>query len=197
MATKGIPREEGWLIGDLDDAMPQYASKRIPRKLFKVNILDHGHLQPIFDRDLSTLNGSIPDDMAILNMQRAHMSWRQLNPAYDIRYFDLNACRLYLKLHFHPIFLRAFDCLEAYAAKTDLFRYLLVYREGGWYSDWKEVCLKENLLDFLSEGNTTWFSTKDPYSKDLKMLCHQNAFFGATPRHVVLRNVIRRVLNNI
>ena len=29
------------------------------------------------------------------------------------------------------------------------------------------------------------------------MLCHQNAFFGATPRHVVLSNVIRRVLNNI
>ncbi|KAL3908044.1 MAG: hypothetical protein SGARI_003247 [Bacillariaceae sp.] len=116
----------------------------------------------------------------MFSLQKAQESWHNLN----------------------PVFLRAFDCLEAYAAKADLFRYLVVYREGGWYSDWKQVCLEDNLLDSLSSdgGNTTWFSAYDTFSRrnvPVQAICHQNAFFGATPRHAVLSNVIRRTLENI
>ena len=81
-----------------------------------------------------------------------------MNPGYQIRYFDLLACRKYLQDFFHPVFLRAFDCIEAFGGKANLFRYLVIYREGGFYSDWKQVCLKEGLLDELSGisiSNTT------------------------------------------
>jgi hypothetical protein len=192
----GIPSQEEWLLGDRASPVD---SSRIPKQVFKINILDHGYLQAIFDRSISDLNMSVPQDRAIFNLQKAHQSWHDMNPGFDIRYFNLHAIRMYLRLHFHPIFLRAFDCLEAYASKCDFFRYLLLYREGGWYSDWKQVCLEDGLLDLLSEGNTTWFSALDSFEKAqrLGLICHQNAFIGATPKHPVLANVIAKVLDNI
>ena len=186
----GPPKEEDWLLDEMEHADPT----TIPKRLFKVNILDHGGLQAIFEPRTTEFNASDPQDRAIKSLQQAHKSWPTLNPGYDIRYFDLHACRQYLKLHFHPIFLRTFDCIEAYGGKTNLFRYLVVYREGGWYSDWKEKCIKEGLLDMLSSGNTTWFSAlNDANSRK----CHQNAFFGAPAKHAVLSNAISRVLDNV
>ena len=72
-------------------------------------------------------------------------SWLQ------IRYFNLNLCREYIMEYYHPVFLRAFDCIEAFSGKVNLFRMLVVYAEGGWYSDWKQVCLKPNLLDEIGK----------------------------------------------
>jgi hypothetical protein len=195
----GIPSQEEWLLGD--HASPVDAT-RIPKQVFKVNILDHGYFQAIFERSSSNLNMSVPQDRAVFNLQKAHQSWHDMNPGYDIHYFNLHAIRVYLRLHFHPTFLRAFDCLEAYSAKCDFFRFLLLYREGGWYSDWKEVCLEDGLLDLLSEGNTTWFAALDDFSEKeeaqgLGLMCYQAAFIGATPKHPVLANVIAKVLDNI
>lgn len=65
-------------------------------------------------------------------LQDAHISWKLKNPEYKMQYYDLKTCREYLALYFHPVFLRAFDCLEAFAIKADFMRYLLVYKAGGW-----------------------------------------------------------------
>ena len=81
------------------------------------------------------------------SIHEAHISWYINNPTYDIRYYDLHRCPLYLKRHYHPLFLRAFDCIEAFAGKANFFRYLVAYREGGYYSDWKQVCMRDGLLD--------------------------------------------------
>ena len=68
-------------------------------------------------------------DSMSANLIAAHKSWELMNPGYDIRYFDLDQARKYLHQHFHPVFLRAFDCLPAFASKSDLFRMTLLYRE--------------------------------------------------------------------
>lgn len=65
-----------------------------------------------------------------INIAAAHKSWQEMNPGYNVRYFDLNLARQYLREHFHPVFLRAFDCIQAFAMKSDLFRMALLYREG-------------------------------------------------------------------
>ena len=94
-----------------------------------------------------------PSDMTPALIE-AHQSWTMMNPGYQLRYFDLSNCREYLKTHFHPIFSKAFDCLQPYAAKADLFRAAVVFREGGWYSDWNQQCLEDGLLGNLSSiGN--------------------------------------------
>lgn len=122
-----------------------------------------------------------------------------MNTEYEIRYFRLLLCRSYLKRYFHPLFLRTFDCfdcIEPFAGKADLFRYLVVYREGGFYSDWKQECKLEGLLNWISQENATFFATWDKHWSPRKPLPLANAFFGATPRSPVLAEAIRVVLQN-
>mmetsp|Transcript_21953 Transcript_21953/g.35312 ORF Transcript_21953/g.35312 Transcript_21953/m.35312 type:complete len:408 (-) Transcript_21953:297-1520(-) len=200
--TFGPPHPDQWLLDGRkrNKNNDETHQERIPKKLFKVNLQHDGQLQNIFGDDLkgNTNNNNETSSTIPPALKEAHLSWRLKNPDYDITYFNLVACRQYIKKYFHPIFLRAFDCIQAYTGKGNLFKYLVIYREGGWYSDWKQTCLVDNLLDTLAEGNTTFFSAVDQaISKKPGYYCHQNAFYGATRQHPVLVNVIQRVLTNV
>ena len=127
-------------------------------------------------------------------LKEAHRSWKTMNPGYDIRYFDLHMARKYLKNHFHQVFLRTFDCLEAFAYKSDFFRFALLYREGGWHSDWKQQCLKKNLLDNIANG-TNFYSARDNGNHiSVREQCVQNAFVGTPPQHPIIEKVLERQL---
>ena len=132
------------------------------------------------------------------NLTLAHASWREMNPGYNIRYFDLRRARQYLSAHFHPVFLRAFDCLQAFASKADLFRMSVLFREGGWYSDWKEVCLKKNILDELSNA-TDFFAVRAGQTSNYfySHECIQNAFVGTVPQHPIITKMVGISLVNI
>ena len=197
----------------------------IPRILHKVIITTNGGFPPY----LSTILEMMSNETMRLNymndnhnnnnnnnnytgsIEEAHISWYINNPNYDIRYYDLHRCRLYIKQYYHSLFLRAFDCIEAFAGKVNFFRYLVVYREGGYYSDWKQVCIKYGLLDYLSTHNstkqprwkgsittasqrTTWFSCWGTTPSHKTM---QNAFFGAMPQSPILAAAIYKSLINI
>lgn len=121
------------------------------------------------------------------HLKWAHDTWADLNPGYNVRYFSLILARKYLAQHFHPIFLRTFDCIEAFAGKSDFFRIALLYREGGFHSDWKEACLERGILESIS-NNTVFFAAVDSgftYAAVTRS-CAQNAFVGSVPRHRIL-----------
>lgn len=120
-----------------------------------------------------------------------HDEWEEMNPGYKVHYWSMNDCREYLKKHFSPIHLETFDCIQAYAGKTNFFRYCVVYREGGWYSDWKQKCLVPGLLDKLSSGGKRWVSCWDRGDTNVtRMKGMQNAFFGAIPGSPILKKAI-------
>lgn len=195
-ATLSMPDEEDWLLSKPYYNKEDYFQKHeqlIPKHLHKVILTTTGKFsEPIAEiLNISGNNGRPP---VTGSLAHAHLSWKMLNPGYAIRYFNLHLCRKYLKQYYHPIFLRAFDCIEAFAGKSDLFRTLVVYREGGFYSDWKEECKVDSLLKQLSSENTTWFSAfNQPGSSDAM----QNAFFGALPGSPILAESIRITLHNI
>lgn len=204
--TFSMPDKNDWLLSQpFYDREPHYEKENqlIPKILHKVILINDGSFPESFteilelmgDPLLKNTSSTRPESLEG-SIQEAHLSWKEKNPAYEIRYYNLHYCRAYLKQFFHPLFLRAFDCVEAFAAKADFFRYLVVYRDGGFYSDWKQLCIKEGLLDWLSTDNTTWFSN---YDKGLPKQSHamQNNFFGATPRSPILAEAIITILRNI
>ena len=107
------PPRETWLL-DPNSFIPEDVNV-IPRTINKIYFQKKSGLPSI--------------DSMSANLTAAHKSWEIMNPGYDIRYFDLDQARKYLHQHFHPVFLRAFDCLPAFASKSDLFRMTLLYRE--------------------------------------------------------------------
>ena len=134
---------------------------------------------------LSQNDRRTPDLKSQLKRQyEALTSWTTRNPGYNMTLFGMDDCRAYLQEHFHPVFLRTFDCITAYAGKTNLFRAAVVYREGGWYSDWKEEVHVDGLLDALGSDRMSmvfpWAWTKEHENRTGSIM---NAFFGAQPRH--------------
>ena len=198
-----LPDENDWLVLDEPvfynrDSHYQQYGQLIPKIIHKVILTTEGHFDETVGQILNvTRNVTSSSTIRKGSLLHAHWSWKQMNPQYEIRYFNLHLCRSYLRLYFHPIFLRAFDCIEAFAGKADFFRLLVVYREGGYYSDWKQECKVEGLLDWTSKDNATWFATWDRGHKVKTSLPLQNAFFGATPQSPVLAEAIRTVLQNI
>ena len=112
------PPEHMWLRNRFVEEEDDINNNTIPMKIHKIYIQKDGEMQVITEMSP--------------NLRAAHKSWKELNPGYDMRYFDLHECRKYLALHFHPVFLGSFDCLEAFASKADFMRLLVVYKEGGW-----------------------------------------------------------------
>mmetsp|Transcript_10818 Transcript_10818/g.22632 ORF Transcript_10818/g.22632 Transcript_10818/m.22632 type:complete len:617 (-) Transcript_10818:530-2380(-) len=178
-----LPREDTWLLEDTHKRQHhENVTKQIPRLITKIYIQKDGHFM---------------DYREAPRLRIAQESWTKMNPGYELRLFNLVTARKYLRDYFHPTFLRAFDCLQPFAAKSDFFRYLVLYREGGWYSDWKQECLKENVLAEISR-DTDFYAVRDngnPYS--IKKKCVQTSFIGVTPRHPIMTQSIEIVLKHI
>lgn len=87
----------------------------IPKHIFQSFKVPYDHLPP-----------------AMLN---ATKSWRDLNPHYAYRYFDDDAQRQYIYDHGSQALIRAYRAATSGAARCDLWRCLIIYREGGIYSD--------------------------------------------------------------
>ena len=173
------PLVESWLLSSSDHPAP-YDGNGIPRIINKIFFGKDGQFQ-----------GSIDG-----NLKRAHDSWKDMNSGYQVRYFDLTATRQYLHQFFHPVFLRTLDCIQAFANKADFARIVLLYREGGWYSDFKQVVLQKNLLDTISSGTNFWAAI-DEEGPERKFKCLQNAFIGAKPRHPILEEYLKLMMKNV
>lgn len=139
--TPQPPPQDTWLISSSESTQQQI--DRIPK---------------IINRIYFAKDGNYPEVVSDA-IKQAHKTWFDNNPGYQVRYFNLIKARRYLHKHFHPVFLRAFDCIEAFAGKSDLFRMALLYREGGFHADWKTVCLEKNLLERIS-NDIDFFVTK-------------------------------------
>ena len=101
--------------------------------------------------------------------------------------------RDFLRQHYEPEVLKAYDRLVPFAYKADLGRYALLLQQGGWYFDIgarlhtplqfspeiELVLFREQLL----AGNCTW-------------AC-QNAVLYARAGHPVLQQALERVLWNV
>ena len=123
-------------------------------------------------------------------IQEARDSWKIMNPEYTIKYYSGKDCEDYLWKHFGQRHLKAFRKLKPYALKSDLFRYCLLYIEGGVYTDWKTVChipLRE-----LIRKDTKWISIWDIVRPNM-----WNGFFVTPPKNPILKTAIDMCLYNI
>lgn len=139
-------------------------------------------------------------------------SWDQLNLAYELRKWSGIDVETYIRhkkwKDFDGLgtsneqrseeYLDTLRTLKAAAAKTDLARYLIVYGEGGVYSDMRMVCLADLDRDlfgrYLGHGNKApiqWFS---PCETPERMQC---AFFAAAPKHPFLKIAIDMVVEHV
>lgn len=123
-------------------------------------------------------------------IQEAHNTWTKMNPKYTMKYYSGHDCEHYALKYFGERHLKAFRKLKPYSYKCDLIRFMILYNEGGVYTDWKTVCLTP--LNKLIRENTKWISAWD--TKPGRML---TGFFVTPPKNPILKTAIDMCLYNI
>jgi hypothetical protein len=117
---------------------------------------------------------------------------RLLNPEYEYLFFDDHAVQTFVDQDF-PQYRGIFDSFRFPIQRFDFFRYLAVYRFGGFYFD-LDVLLASGLCDLLGcgcvfpfEGLTFSHYLRAQYNMDWEI---GNFAFGAAPGHPFLKAVI-------
>ncbi len=111
------------------------------------------------------------------------------NPKITFHLYDENECREFIKTHFDPDVLCAYDALIPCSYKSDLWRYCVLFINGGIYMDIKYKCV--NGFKFISLTEQEYFVRDRPEN------CVYTALIVALPRNEVLFKCIRQIVANV
>ncbi|EPQ9049355.1 glycosyltransferase [Cronobacter turicensis] len=148
----------------------------------------------------------LPEEIRALTEQL-----RNLNPDYEYRFYDEPAILAWIETHFGEDMLALYQRInpEYGAARADLFRYLVIYQEGGVYLDVKSFCSRPldevipadcELMLFHWDNQPGGQDHKKGLHKELAELPHgeyQQWNVIAAPRSPWLREVIDEVTSRI
>jgi|SRR5271157_826778 len=128
-----------------------------------------------------------------LRHRAAMANMRLMNPDYEYLFFDDAQVREFVTREF-PEYRDVFESFRLTIQKCDFFRYLAVYRYGGFYFD-LDVLLASGLSALLDYGCVFPFEAltlsrllRDELGMDWQV---GNYAFGATPGHPFLEAIIK------
>lgn len=134
---------------------------------------------------------------------------RNLNPGWSIQVFQDEDCYEFIKLYYDVDMLRTYCMINPNygAARADLFRYLLIYRQGGVYLDIKSTATvrlnsvlrddDEFILSHWSNARGMPFQGWGVHAETPFPGEFQQWHIVARPQHPFLEQVIRAVQRNI
>jgi len=147
----------------------------IPKVIHKVILVDGGKLP------------SLPD-----GMKSAIETFYRMNPGYRVKLYSGQDCVEYIKTHFDDEILDAYNKLKPYSFKCDFMRHLILYNEGGWYTDMRMVCLQP--LDVLNDLNMEHYTCVDCPPNET---CMCTGFIGSVEKHPISKKMIDLLMWNI
>jgi mannosyltransferase OCH1-like enzyme len=111
------------------------------------------------------------------------------HPRFEYHLYDDNDCREFIKNNFDEKVLGAFDKLIPGAYKADLWRYCILYKNGGIYVDIKFKCINNFRLIALTE--------KEHFVHDLNENGIYNALMSSKPGNPILLKCINQIVENV
>jgi len=122
---------------------------------------------------------------------RMQNSWK--NTGWEYRFYTDTTARDYIKKNYPSRFLDAFDSLIPGAYKADLFRYLVLMKDGGVYSD-VDVMLSGDIESFITP-TMSFFAPQDAVGDfaDAKY-CLWNGMMGSAPGHPFMIKAVERTV---
>lgn len=124
----------------------------------------------------------------------------KINPNFTIRYYSDKDSREFIKNNFSKDIIVAYDKLIPGAYKADMFRYCILYKNGGIYSDLTQRILKplESFIDFKKDK---LYLVKDiehyKVNGEGSSRGIQISFIAARPGNDIFLKAIRRIVKNV
>jgi len=149
----------------------------IPKVIHKIIITEDGKIPPF------------PE-----GLKRAVETWYRMNPEYKIKFYSGEECERYVEEHYDERTLAAYRKIKPFAFKCDFVRQLILLKEGGWYSDLRQVCLRSLETLVSQTAGRTYYITRDCPPNEL---CMYNALIGAAPGHPITQKYIDAIIFNV
>jgi mannosyltransferase OCH1-like enzyme len=111
------------------------------------------------------------------------------NPEFNHYIYDENMCRTFLINNFDNSIIESYDKLIPCAFKADLWRYCILYINGGIYIDIKYQCTNNFKLIALTE--------KEYFVRDYNINNIYNALIVCKPGNEILLKAIRQIVENV
>jgi len=122
-------------------------------------------------------------------MAAAAASVRETHPDFEYTLFDDDMCRQFIASKFPPIVLYAFDSLVPGAYRADLWRYCILFIEGGIYLDIKYTCISGFTFHELLD--------RPHYVYDENFMNIYNALIAVPPKSPVLSRCIQQIIVHV
>jgi len=123
------------------------------------------------------------------SMQNAVNKIKQNNPEFNYHIFDDDDCRNFIKDNYDDKILNAFNSLKPGAYKADLWRYCVLYKNGGIYLDIKYEAVNQFKLINLTE--------KEHWVLDMDRNGIYNALMVCQANNPILLKAINKVVENV
>jgi hypothetical protein len=111
------------------------------------------------------------------------------NPKITFHLYDDNDCREFIKTHFKSDVLEAYDSLIPCSYKSDLWRFCVLFINGGIYMDIKYRCV--NGFKFID------LTEKEHFVRDYEPNNTYTALIVTLPRNNILFRAIRQIVENV
>lgn len=122
-------------------------------------------------------------------MQSCVEKIKKLNPEFKYNFYDDNACRNYIKRNFDENIFQAYENIIPAAYKADLWRYCILYKEGGIYLDIKYE--PYNGFKFIN------LTDKERWALDWDRIGVYNAILISIPKNPILLKAINQIVSNV
>jgi mannosyltransferase OCH1-like enzyme len=157
--------------------IPEFIPKRNNEEIFKTNI-------PLTIYQ-SWHSNSVPKNMA-KNIKKL----LDKNPEFDYYLYSDEKCRSFIQNNFNEDVVNAFDTLIPGAYKSDLWRYCILYINGGVYLDIK---FYSNISLLSTLNNKSIIFVKDRFLYDMPFTSYYNiynAYMASTPNNIIFKYCI-------
>ena len=124
------------------------------------------------------------------NFKQTSMSWQNINPGWEYIYYDKDQRENYVKIHGPELYF--FYKRVGKMFQADIWRYLIIYKEGGVYADMDSFCTAP--LDYILSNlpdNISMVVTEEEDNKHTN-----NANFASVKGSKIMKDVIISLLTS-
>jgi mannosyltransferase OCH1-like enzyme len=111
------------------------------------------------------------------------------NPKITFHLYDENECRQFIQEHFDYDILDAYNKLIPCSYKSDLWRFCVLYINGGIYMDIKYRCVNNFKFIDLTE--------EEHFVRDRPEKCIYTALIVTLPKNEIMRKCIYQIVKNV
>ena len=117
---------------------------------------------------------------------------KRQNPEFTHYIYDDKMCRDFIEKHFHNDVLYSYDKLRPGAYRADLWRYCVLYINGGIYLDIKFHCVNDFKLIYLTDKE--YFVRDRDHCGSIGVY---QGFMSCLPKTKLLKNAIDTIVENV